>query len=332
MQFEAIKDILFSDTLVPDIFIGDIMPTLPSDAVKVYLYCVFLSKYGKEARPDDIAAKMGMSVESINTAFTMLEREGLIIKTPQVITIIDLKEREISKLYREKTSSDADEAVSRTSINIKRNQCVDSINKMFFQGLMSSTWYTTIDHWFETFKFDEDVMVSLFKYCYDRNALNAKYIEKVASTWSDRGITNHWELEKYMEKMGKVNELGSRIARKLRLGRKLTSYEERYLETWIYEYGFDMDIIDLALEKTTGKTNPNFRYIHGVLKGWFNDGLRTKDQILAASQAAASKSGKKAAETASRRSAFTQRSYDDAFFDMLDNVSVKGKDRGNGPD
>ena len=74
MQFEAIKDILFSDTLVPDIFIGDIMPTLPSDAVKVYLYCVFLSKYGKEARPDDIAAKMGMSVESINTAFTMLER------------------------------------------------------------------------------------------------------------------------------------------------------------------------------------------------------------------------------------------------------------------
>jgi DnaD/phage-associated family protein len=332
MQFEAIKDILFSDTLVPDIFIGDIMPTLPSDAVKVYLYCVFLSKYGKEARPDDIAAKMGMSVESINTAFTMLEREGLIIKTPQVITIIDLKEREISKLYREKASSDADEAVSRTSINIKRNQCVDSINKMFFQGLMSSTWYTTIDHWFETFKFDEDVMVSLFKYCYDRNALNAKYIEKVASTWSDRGITNHWELEKYMEKMEKVNELGSRIARKLRLGRKLTSYEERYLETWIYEYGFDMDIIDLALEKTTGKTNPNFRYIHGVLKGWFNDGLRTKDQILAASQAAASKSGKKAAETASRRSAFTQRSYDDAFFDMLDNVSVKGKDRGNGPD
>ena len=130
---------------------------------------------------------------------------------------------------------------------------------------------------------------------------------------------------------GKGNELGSRIARKLRLGRKLTSYEERYLETWIYEYGFDR--ISLTWRwKRPRKDQPHFRYIHGVLKGWFNDGLRTKDQILAASQAAASKSGKKAAETASRRSAFTQRSYDDAFFDMLDNVSVKGKDRGNGPD
>mgnify|MGYP000904861340 CR=1 FL=1 len=325
MQFETIKNILFSDTPVPDIFISDIMPGLPSDAVKVYLYCVFLAKYGKEARPEDLAAKLGMSAESINTAFTMLEREGLIIRTPEVISVMDLKEREVGKLYRKKTSSDASEAVSRTSANIRRNQCVDSINKMFFQGLMAPSWYTSIDHWFETFKFDEDVMVALFKYCYDRNALNAKYIEKVGATWSARGITNHWELEKYMELMEKVGELGRQIARKLRLNRKLTSYEERYLETWVSEYGYDMDIIDLALEKTTGKTNPNFRYIHGVLKGWYNDGLRTKEQILAAAQAAAARDRKGPQSTLPRRDNFIQRSYDDEFFDMLDKAAVIGK-------
>jgi len=332
MHFEAVKDILFSDTPVPDIFISDIMPNLPADAVKVYLYCLFLSKYGKEARPEDLAAKLGMSVESVQATFTILEKEGLILRTPQVITLINLKEREVDRLYRKKTSSDATEAVSRTAMNIRRNQCVDSINKMFFQGIMAPSWYTTIDHWFETFKFDEDVMVSLFKYCYDRNALNARYIEKVGATWAARGITNHWELEKYMELCEKVNELGKQIAMKLRLNRKLTSYEERYLEKWINEYGYDMDIIDLALEKTTGKTNPNFKYIHGVLTGWYNDGLRTKEQILAASQVAASKERKKAPDNVPRRDNFMQRSYDDAFFDMLDKASVKGKDRDNGPD
>jgi len=332
MHFEAVKDILFSDTPVPDIFISDIMPNLPADAVKVYLYCLFLSKYGKEARPEDLAAKLGMSVESVQATFTILEKEGLILRTPQVITLINLKEREVDRLYRKKTSSDATEAVSRTAMNIRRNQCVDSINKMFFQGIMAPSWYTTIDHWFETFKFDEDVMVSLFKYCYDRNALNARYIEKVGATWAARGITNHWELEKYMELCEKVNELGKQIAMKLRLNRKLTSYEERYLEKWINEYGYDMDIIDLALEKTTGKTNPNFKYIHGVLTGWYNDGLRTKEQILTASQVAASKERKKAPDNVPRRDNFMQRSYDDAFFDMLDKASVKGKDRDNGPD
>ena len=332
MRFETVKDILLSDTPVPDIFISDIMPNLPSDAVKVYLYCIFLSKYRKEARPEDLAAKLGMSVESIHAVFAILEKEGLIISTPEVISVIDLKERGISRLYRKKTSSDATEAVSRTSMNIRRNQCLDSINKMFFQGLMAPSWYTSIDHWFGTYKFDEDVMVSLFKYCYDRKALKPKYIEKVGATWSSRGITNHWELEKYMEMMEKVNELGRQIARKLRLSRKLTSYEERYLETWVSEYGFDIDIIDLALEKTTGKTNPNFRYIHGVLKGWYNDGLRTKEHILAVSQAATTKDRKKPGDTPPRRDSFMQRSYDDAFFDMLDKASVVGKDKDHDKD
>src|SRR5690606_37944804 len=115
MRFETVKDILLSDTPVPDIFISDIMPNLPSDAVKVYLYCIFLSKYRKEARPEDLVGKLGMSVESIHAVFAILEKEGLIISTPEVISVIDLKEREISRLYRKKTSSDATEAVSRTS-------------------------------------------------------------------------------------------------------------------------------------------------------------------------------------------------------------------------
>jgi len=44
MIFEACKSILYSDTLVPDIFITEYMPSMSSDYVKVYLYCLFLSK------------------------------------------------------------------------------------------------------------------------------------------------------------------------------------------------------------------------------------------------------------------------------------------------
>lgn len=325
MQFEAVKNILLSDTLIPDIFLSDVMPTLPADIVKVYLYCVFLSKYGKEARPEDLSAKLGMTVDSVNAAFVVLEREELIIRTPQVISIIDIKDREIDKLYHKKTSSDAVEAVSRTTLNVRRNQCISSINKMFFQGIMSPSWYTAVDHWFELYRFDEDVMVALFKYCYDHGALNAKYIEKVGATWASKGVINHWELEKYMELAEKLHENGKHITKALRLARKLTSYEERYLEIWLNEYGYSMDIIELALEKTASKTNPNFKYINGVLTGWFKDGLKTKEQILAASESASVREKKETPGQAPRRSNFIQRSYDDSFFDMLDNASLKGK-------
>ncbi|MCX7773136.1 MAG: DnaD domain protein, partial [Clostridia bacterium] len=281
MQFEVVKDILLSDTLVPDIFLSDVMPRIPADAVKVYLYCIFLSKYKKEARPEDLAAKLDLSLDTVNAAFLILEREELILRTPQVISITDIKEREILKLYKRKTTSEADQALSKTVTNVRRNQCIDSINKMFFQGLMSPSWYTSIDNWFESFRFDEDVMVSLFKYCYDNNALNAKYIEKVGATWSQKGITNHWELEKYMEACEKTKEIGRTISRALRLGRSLTSYEERYLDIWLNEYAYDMPLIEEALERTAGKANPNFKYIHSILTAWNKEGIRTREQLKA---------------------------------------------------
>ncbi len=332
MRFEANHDILLSDSLIPDIFLSDIMPDLPSDAVKVYLYCIFLSKYAKEARTEDLAAKLGMTCDTVNAALAFLERQELIIRTPQMISVVDLKEREIAKLYRKKTTSEPQAAVARTALNVRRNQCLDSINKMFFQGLMSPSWYTAIDNWFEQYRFDEDVMVSLFKYCYDNNALNVRYIEKVGATWSSRGITSHWELERYMELSEKTSEVGRHIAKSLRLGRKLTAYEERYLETWLRDYGFDQDVIELALEKTTGKTNPNFKYLHGILSGWHKDGLKTKEQVLAAIEAAAGSQRDKKDGNAkvARRDNFMQRAYDDAFFDMLNNSFDKGKGENNG--
>jgi len=322
MQFEFIKDILLSDTLVPDIFLSDIMPRLPSDAVKVYLYCVFLSKYNKEARPEDLAAKLDLSLDTVNAAFIILEQEGLIVRTPNVISLVNIKEQEILKLYKKKTTSDAEVVNNKTEANIKRNQCIDSINKMFFQGIMAPSWYTAIDNWFSTYRFDEDVMVSLFKYCYDNNALNVKYVERVAATWASKNITNHWELEKYMEACEKTREIGKTIAQSLSLGRKLTSYEEKYLETWLNEYGYDMAIIDEALKLTVGKTTP-FKSAHNILTNWYKEGIKNLEQLKAYLEASSTERRKKAApsgEKTSRIGNFQQRNYDDDFYDKLEKI------------
>lgn len=329
MQFEAVKDILLSDTLVPDIFLSDIMPRIPSDVVKVYFYCVFLSKYHKEARPEDLAAKLDLSLDAVKAAFIVLEQEGLIVRTLNTVSITDIKEIELGKLYKRKTTSETKDILSASASNIKRNQCIDSINKMFFQGIMAPSWYTAIDKWFSSFHFDDDVMVSLFKYCYDNNALNVRYIEKVAATWSQKGITNHWELEKYMDNCEKNREVGKSIARTLRLGRQLTAYEERYIEIWLNEYGYDMSMIEKALEKTVGKTNPNFKYIHTILTSWHKEGIQTPEQLKAYLEAAPARRSKAGASDAKvpRRNNFQQRQYDDDFYDKLNQSSIGRKDR-----
>ena len=48
------KSLLFSETMLPDIFFSEYLSDLPGDYLKIYLYMVFLSKYHKEIKLNDL--------------------------------------------------------------------------------------------------------------------------------------------------------------------------------------------------------------------------------------------------------------------------------------
>lgn len=54
---------------------------------------------------------------------------------------------------------------------------------MYFQGIMGPSWYNDIDLWFRKYNFDEQVMIALFDYCYNRSALHKNYVQAVAEAW-----------------------------------------------------------------------------------------------------------------------------------------------------
>ena len=57
-------------------------------------------------------------------------------------------------------------------------------------------------------------------------------------------------------KQEKLVKIKKTIAKKL--GKTaLTQYEEAYIEKWIVDYKYDLNIIEIALKKTTSKSNPN---------------------------------------------------------------------------
>ena len=42
------KQLLFSETPIPDIFFAEHLSEIPGNYLKIYLYLIFLSKYGKD--------------------------------------------------------------------------------------------------------------------------------------------------------------------------------------------------------------------------------------------------------------------------------------------
>lgn len=322
MIFESCKSILYSDTLVPDIFITEYMPSMDCDYVKVYIYCLFLSKHNKQATAEELSKKLEIDVTRVKDALTYLENVGIISRKDNNITMVDLKEKEINKIYRLKTTSTPEEAALSSERNKKRNRIISAINNTFFQGVMSPSWYTDIDAWFDKYKFEEDVMYALFQHCYDHKGLSKQYIAKVADNWYSKNIKNSFDLDRYFMEYQKLKDIKTKIVKKLKRQGPLTEYEEEYVEKWVMDYKYSFDIIELALKRTTAIPNPNFEYINKILTDWYEKGLKTKEDIVAYEKsrkqcAAKNKTKQESAPSIPQYSNFEQRKYDKDYFDNL---------------
>ena len=320
MVFDANLSLLYSDTQVPDVFITEYMPSMDGDFVKIYVYCLLLGKHGRQAAADDIAKKLEMELIRVKDALTCLEGLGIITRSNNGLSLVDLKEKEIKKLYRLKTTSTPDEAAFSSDRNKKRNKFISSINNAFFQGVMSPSWYTDIDAWFDKYKFEEDVMYALFKHCYDYKGLSRQYIAKVADNWFSKNIKNSFDLDKYSIEAQKIKDIRSQIMKKLRKQGYLTEYEEAYVEKWVLEYGYEFEIIEMALKRTTSAVSPSFEYINKILTDWHEKGYKTKEEITAAEgtrKSANASKGRPKESAIPQKGNFEQRKYDDGYFDKL---------------
>lgn len=279
MKLEACnQSLLFSNTILPDVFFTEYFSQASSDAVKVFLYLLFLSKYNKDIRINDLSKKLELPLRSIQDAIKYWESEGLLIRKSTGYEIANIQELELNKLYKSKVNLSAD-AVIKSTQNQYRAKAIESINNEFFQGVMSPSWYADIDLWFSKYSFDEEVMVALFRYCFERSALHKNYIQTVAEAWAKNNIKTFSDLDIYYEKQESLSKISKSIAKKLGISRQLSQYENSYIEKWVVDYGYDLNIIEIALKKTTSKTNPSFDYIDKLISSWHERNLKTPEAI-----------------------------------------------------
>lgn len=74
------KALLFSETPIPDIFFAEHLSQIPGDYLKIYLYMVFLSKYNKDIKLNDLSKKLAIPLKTITEATKFLEDNKLILK------------------------------------------------------------------------------------------------------------------------------------------------------------------------------------------------------------------------------------------------------------
>ena len=139
------------------------------------------------------------------------------------------------------------------------------------------------------------------------------------SGWSKSKIRTFEELDEYFSKQEKINVLKKEITNKLGIFRPLTSFEDEYILKWTEEYGYNMDIIELALKRSVLKSNAGFKYYDDVLSDWHAKGLTTPEQVEAhLSSITEKKTRAKQVQTMAKQYEFTQSTFD-SFDNLYDN-------------
>ena len=87
------------------------------------------------------------------------------------------------------------------------------------------------------------------------------------------------DLDNYYAQFEKMNQIKKTITKKLGFVRKLSEYEEAYVDKWVSNFNYPLDVIEIALKKTTSKSNPNFDYIDKILTEWHERKLTSTTEI-----------------------------------------------------
>ena len=322
------KSLLFSTTELPDVFFTEYLSSASGDYIKVYLYLRFLSNYNKEVKIADMSKAISLPFKTIQDALEYWESLSVITKKPKGYIVNNLQEIELNKLYSPKLSI-SPEDLEKNSKNQYRAKAVENINSLYFQGMMSPSWYSNIDMWFKKYGFNEEVMLALFDYCFNKSALHRNYVQTVADAWGKSNIKTFTDLEIYFEKIDKVNKAKKNIAKKLGYHKDLSQFESAYVEKWTVDYGYDMNIIDLALKKTTSKINPTFDYFDKLISSWHDRNLKTVPDIQNFMQEmkAQTKTVKDLEKKSNNYNSYNQRDYKDldAMYDSIHQEDDNGQ-------
>ena len=125
----------------------------------------------------------------------------------------------------------------------------------------------------------------------DNQGKSLAYVENMAFAFHKEGVVTPEALQIRFKEMEQMASMEYKLRQLFGLGeRALTPTQKKHFSTWVYEYGFDMEIIRLAYNRAvdnTGSTKISLlmNYINKTLAAWNSDHLRTPEQITEADAA-----------------------------------------------
>ncbi len=294
-------------TCVPDDFIENYMPMANGDYVKIYLYILYCVKSGQTLSVSSLADLFQCTENDIKRALKYWESKGLI----SLEEIAPASEPAANVQVPEKHSYTASETKAfKEQAEIKQLLfvCEQYIGKQLTRPELETLLY-----FYDQLHFSADLIEYLVEYSVSKNKRSLRYMEAVALEWHKKGIQTVEDAKLDSKPYAKECYL---VLKALGINNHdPLPAEIAYVDRWMKEYGFTIDIILEACNRTMMRIHkPQFEYVDGILKKWKDAGvhhLSDIEKLTAEHKTQAADTQTKPEKTFTTRfHNFQQRSYD----------------------
>lgn len=147
------------------------------------------------------------------------------------------------------------------------------IAEQYLGKTLSRTDVDAITYFYETLGMSADLIEYLIESCVENGHKSIHYIQKVALSWSDSGVTT---IDQARRQSANYNKSSYTVLNAFGIkNRGPAAAELTFIRKWTEELGFSLDIIQEACNRTIAATHqPSFEYADTILCKWYESQVR----------------------------------------------------------
>ena len=262
--------------LIDNLFVSNYLPELNEEAVKVYLYGLYLCQNSSlDFDVYKMASNLNLTTEQIIDNFKYLEEYGLVLivsNNPFTVNFIPVNDSGAKyKHYKPEKYEDLSKA----------------LQVIISERMISTSEYSEYFNLLESTPLKPEAFLMIVKYCTDLKGgdISYKYILAVAKDFANRNITTEELVDKELSNYNALTKEIGELFRTLKISRKQEVEDIQFYKKWSQKYSFEHEIILFAAKQSKIKNLKTLDKIFDELyaskcftEGDVNNFLKTKQE------------------------------------------------------
>ena len=275
-------------TPVADTFIDTYMAAANGEYVKLYLY-ILRHQNKEDLSLEQIADALNHTEADVKRAINYWQKAGVLEnaqENPSESILIEQNRTNCSMDIEVTSTVDKETAAAQVQSPAYSAEQVSRLNNdeefsqlLYIAQKFLNKAFTPRDcqvfaYLYDTLGMSIGLLEYLAEYCAQNGHTSVRYLETVALSWHEKGIRTALEAQEYSTSYTKD---AFAVMKAFGLNsRKPAVPEQKLMEKWFKDYGFDRELVLEACSRTINAIHtPSFQYADSILTDWKKAGVKT---------------------------------------------------------